>query len=221
MLKYNLKIDINMRYVQSVFSLLIFVLLSVSGCITGNVVKNLDGPFVVTKAVDGDTLDLNDGSRLRFSGINTPETGECYYQEAKEKLKALTFGKEVFLEKDRTDIDKYGRKLRYVYTNESSNLVLVNAVMVEEGYARVYDKYKSDTKRYDELKKFESKAKENNLGVWNCVDNKKDCMYVGSENSDKYHTPDCKFAKKIKAENLVCFNSLEDAGNGGREFSGC
>ncbi|MBS3151757.1 thermonuclease family protein [Candidatus Woesearchaeota archaeon] len=200
---------------------LIFFIVFISGCITGSAVRELEGPFLAVKVVDGDTLDLNDGSRIRMSGINTPETGECYYKEAKEKLAGLVLNKEVHLERDRSDKDKYGRLLRYIYLNESGNEILVNAVLVKGGYARVYDKYKSDTKRYGELKKVEEKAVENRLGVWGCVDNKKNCLYVGSKDSDKYHTPDCKFSKKIKPENLVCFYSIEDAEEDGREFSGC
>ncbi|MBI2507616.1 thermonuclease family protein [Candidatus Woesearchaeota archaeon] len=200
------------------FIFLIFIFLA-SGCITGSTVRELNGPFLVTKVVDGDTLDLSNNERIRMSGINTPETGECYYQEAKKKLAELVLNKEVYVEKDRSDRDKYGRLLRYIYLNET-DLIFVNGVLVENGYARVYDKYKSDTKRYNELKKIEGIAKENNIGVWNCVDNKKDCLYVGSKDSDKFHTPECKFAKKIKPENLVCFYSLEDAEQE-REFSGC
>ena len=205
-----------MKYESLIFLIFIFL---ISGCATGSAVKYLDGPFFVTKVVDGDTLDLNNNERIRMSGINTPETGECYYQEAKDKLTDLVLHKEVYTEKDRSDKDKYGRILRYVYLNETE-LVFVNGALVEGGFARVYDKYKSDTKRYNELKKIESGAKENKLGVWSCVDNKKDCLYVGSEDSDKYHTPECKFAKKIKPENLVCFYSVEDAEEE-REFSGC
>lgn len=37
------------------------------------------------------------------------------------------------------------------------------------------------------------------------------CTYVGSKNSDKYHLPSCQWAKRIKAENMVCFSSIEDA----------
>jgi len=206
-----------MKHCRLIFLIFIFL---VSGCITGSAVRELNGPFLVTKVIDGDTLDLNNDERIRMSGINTPETGECYYQEAKEKLAGLVLNKKVYLETDRSNEDKYGRLLRYIYLNETE-LVFVNGVLVEGGFARVYDKYKSDTKRYNELKKIEDIAKENNIGVWNCVDNKKDCLYVGSKDSDKYHTPECKFAKKIKPENLVCFYSLEEAEQEGREFSGC
>ncbi|MFA6183986.1 MAG: hypothetical protein WC682_02690 [Parcubacteria group bacterium] len=41
------------------------------------------------------------------------------------------------------------------------------------------------------------------------VDSK--CVFVGSKNSTKYHKPDCRWAKNIKPENLVCFSSAEEA----------
>lgn len=37
------------------------------------------------------------------------------------------------------------------------------------------------------------------------------CMFVGSKNSTKYHSPSCSYAKRIKPENRVCFASKEDA----------
>ena len=190
------------------FLLLFLVIVLISGCdsnnITGNIVKeiSLEGPFNVTYIVDGDTLDLEGYGRIRFSGINTPETGECYYQEAKDKLAELILGKEVFVEKDRSDEGKYGRKLRYVYLDD----LMINKYLVENGFAKVYDKYKDDTKRYDELKAVENKE----IGLWVCKDPKEGCLYVGSKNSDKYHLPDCTYAKKIKLENLVCYHSEEE-----------
>lgn len=39
----------------------------------------------------------------------------------------------------------------------------------------------------------------------------KNCAYVGSKNSNKYHLPSCQWAKRIKPENIVCFRSAEDA----------
>ncbi len=39
----------------------------------------------------------------------------------------------------------------------------------------------------------------------------KDCLFVASRNSKKYHTKDCKYGKKIKDSNLVCFKSIEEA----------
>jgi hypothetical protein len=53
-----------------------------------------------------------------------------------------------------------------------------------------------------------SETSKNNL---NLGTDKKDCMFVGSKNSNKYHLPTCRWAKNIKPENLVCFSSAEDA----------
>lgn len=39
----------------------------------------------------------------------------------------------------------------------------------------------------------------------------KNCVFVGSKNSNKYHIPTCRWAKQIKPQNLVCFKSAEDA----------
>jgi len=38
-----------------------------------------------------------------------------------------------------------------------------------------------------------------------------DYKYVGSKNSDKYHYPTCRWARKIKPENLVTFKSAQEA----------
>ena len=203
--------------------MLILTLILITGC-TGNAVKEIEpikeGPFLVTNVIDGDTLDYEGNGetiRVRLSGINTPETGECYYQEAKDKLKELTLNKYIYLEKDKSDTGKYGRELRYVYVDD----IFVNGFLVEYGYARVYDKYSYDTKYYEKLKEIEAFAINDNVGVWSCVDEKATCEYVASKNSDKYHTPSCKYAKKINSENLVCFNSLSEAEESGKEFSGC
>ncbi|QQG38652.1 MAG: thermonuclease family protein [Candidatus Woesearchaeota archaeon] len=147
--------------------LLLFFIVTISGCSTGYVVYDepiLEGPFKVVKVIDGDTLDLNDSVRVRLSGINTPEKGECYYKEAKERLKELTLNKTVFVERDIDNKDRFGRELRYVILGG----VDINAQLVEEGYARVFDKYKDNTKKYDGFKVLESRPKEIGLGVWGC-----------------------------------------------------
>ena len=139
------------------------VFLFISGCGDG-----LEGPFIVQKVIDGDTITLDNSLKVRFSGINTPETGECYYKEAKDYLAGVLLYKEIYLERDRTNIDKYDRLLRYVYFDGN----MVNSALVEGGFAKVFDKYKDDTKRYDELKEIEAVAKGKNRGLWACEDKK-------------------------------------------------
>jgi micrococcal nuclease len=198
---------------KKIIILLILSIFFLSSCsLTSNTIKEpliLEGPYTVTKVIDGDTLDINTSQRIRLSGINTPEIGECYYQEAKDKLTQLTLEKQVYLEKDKTDKGKYGRLLRYIYINNT----LINELLVLEGYAKVYDKYAYDTKRYSQLKKAEEQAKSKKLGVWSCQDKKQNCLYVGSKKSDKYYPPECKWAKRIKPENLICFKSEKEVQN--------
>ena len=92
----------------------------------------------VTKAIDGDTIEIEGGQHVRYIGIDTPELYhptkpvQCFGREAMEKNKKLVEGKTVRLEKDVSDTDKYGRLLRYVYVNN----LLVNDYLVKEGYAK-------------------------------------------------------------------------------------
>ncbi|MFH1972292.1 MAG: thermonuclease family protein [archaeon] len=132
----------------------LILLLLLSAC------TQLEGPYLVTKVIDGDTIDIETGDRIRFSGINTPETDECYYQEAKDEVKELILNKHIYLERDIDNKGKYGRLLRYIYLNDT----MINAYLVQEGYAKVYDKYNETTKYYKELKQLEDKSK----GLWLC-----------------------------------------------------
>ncbi len=167
---------------------------------------DLEGPYRVIKVIDGDTIILNNSERVRFSGINAPEVGECFYEEAKHRLEGLILNKDIFLERDRTDKDKYGRLLRYVYFNKS----LVNLFLVQEGFVKVYHKYKSDTKRYEKLKEIEDESKLFNKGLWNCKKKENKCLYVRSKKTKIYHKPNCKWAKRIKPQNKVCYTKKEE-----------
>lgn len=73
-----------------------------------------DPTYLVTSVVDGDTLDLANGERVRLVGIDTPEVGECGYEKARDRLVALVEGERVTLAESDEDRDRYGRLLRYV-----------------------------------------------------------------------------------------------------------
>jgi len=72
------------------------------------------GMFVVSRVIDGDTVELNTGDDVRMVGIDTPERGECGYAEATTNLVRLVAGKQVSLGVSDEDHDRYGRLLRYV-----------------------------------------------------------------------------------------------------------
>jgi micrococcal nuclease len=85
---------------------------------------------LVTRVVDGDTVDLQDGARVRYIGVDTPERGQDYYQEATEFNRTRVEGKRVELVYDQECQDRYGRLLAYVCAGgEMINEALVAACL--------------------------------------------------------------------------------------------
>lgn len=70
--------------------------------------------YLVTRVIDGDTVELGNGESVRVVGIDTPERGECGYAEATANLQRLALGKRVRLGDSDEDRDRYGRLLRYL-----------------------------------------------------------------------------------------------------------
>ena len=116
---------------------------------------------LVVQVIDGDTIELQDGSRVRYLGIDTPETDEYYYAEATAKNRELVDGKIVELQRGERDRDEYDRLLRYVYIDG----VFVNAELVAQGYATAYI-FDPDERYSQILVQLEQYAKMKKRGLW-------------------------------------------------------
>jgi len=116
---------------------------------------------LVVRVIDGDTLELADGCRVRYLGIDAPELGEPYANEATAKNKQLVEGKIIELQQGKRDQDEYGRLLRYVYVNG----VFVNAELVAQGYATAYI-FDPDERYSQVLVQLEQYAKMRKRGLW-------------------------------------------------------
>jgi len=116
---------------------------------------------LVTSVIDGDTIELADGRRVRYLGIDTPESGEYYAAEATARNKELVEGKRVELQRGKRDQDEYGRLLRYVYIDG----VFVNAELIVQGYATAYI-FDPDDRYSQILVQLEQYAKMKNRGLW-------------------------------------------------------
>lgn len=116
---------------------------------------------LVTSVIDGDTVELADGRRVRYLGIDTPESGEYYAEEATARNKELVEGKTVELQRGKRDQDEYGRLLRYVYIDG----VFVNAELIVQGYATAYI-FDPDDRYSQILVQLEQYAKMKNRGLW-------------------------------------------------------
>jgi len=149
-----------------VFSLTIFLVVNKTTFVSEKIYKAYSEteelPQTVVRVIDGDTFVLLNGRVVRLIGINTPEYGQPYYEEATNKLAELVEGKNVTLEIDITNTDNYGRLLRYVYVDDT----FVNLIMVKEGHAKVLIIYPDD-KYAKELKEAMLEAREKRLGIWN------------------------------------------------------
>jgi len=97
--------------------------------------KSSAGTWAVTKVVDGDTIWVSrDGAsrKVRFIGIDPPETDQCGFTEARNALRGLLGGQRVTLTAGaKTDVDRYGRLLRYVDVNGVDS----GLRLIKQGYA--------------------------------------------------------------------------------------
>lgn len=131
---------------------------------------------VVSRVVDGDTVVLSDGRRVRFIGVDSPESTtkiEPYGKEASNFTKDRLMGKTVYLEKDVSETDKYGRLLRYVWLSVPKGIndgeirsKMFNAILVLEGYAQS-GTYPPDVKYQEYLTKYNAEARKAGKGLWN------------------------------------------------------
>ena len=121
----------------------------------------------VSKVVDGDTITMSNGEKVRLIQIDTPELAskECYGIQAKSELtKLLSQATEVSLTSDPNldEVDKYGRSLRYVFVGNTN----LNLKLVEIGAAAPYF-YRGEKGIYAaQFLKAAQTAQKRKLGMW-------------------------------------------------------
>lgn len=137
--------------------------------------------ILAKRVIDGDTIQLETGERVRLIGIDTPEMHESnkLYRDSQrtqqdistiqklgrrayEFTRNLVEGKRVSLEFDIEKHDKYGRLLAYVYLK---NGTFVNAEIVRQGYASLMT-IPPNVKYSDLFLKLYREARENRRGLW-------------------------------------------------------
>jgi len=149
----------------------------------------------VIRTIDGDTIEveLEDGTeaKIRMIGVDTPESTiqhEPYGEEASNFTKERLEGKEIYLEKDVSDTDKYGRLLRYVWleppkkiSEDEIRTKMFNAILLLEGYAQVAT-YPPDVKYVNYFTTFQEEARNADKGLW-AIDSSSTTTLVSDEDS--------------------------------------
>ena len=103
---------------------------------------------VVVRVLDGDTVELEGGEKVRYIGADTPEKGQDGFAEATDFNISMVKGKEVHLEYDEQCRDKYKRLLAYVCVDDT----MVNEELIRQGHAKTLH-IKPNTCNKDELDK--------------------------------------------------------------------
>lgn len=127
----------------------------------------------VVSVIDGDTIILNDKNHLRYIGIDTPELHhpkmklQCFGEEAKIVNQKLVEGKEIIMEKDFSNVDRYKRLLRYVWVKQdgTESALFVNDYLVRQGFAHA-STFPPDVKYAKQFIEAETEARENKRGLW-------------------------------------------------------
>ena len=124
----------------------------------------------VARIIDGDTIELVGGERVRYLMVNTPETtggeDECYGANAVTFNTDLVLGKTVELRHDVACRDTYGRTLAYVTVSDRE----VNALLIERGYACVQHIPPNGDDRAEEFEALEDAARIARRGLWGACD---------------------------------------------------
>jgi micrococcal nuclease len=167
----------------------------------------------VVRVIDGDTLELAGGRRVRLLGIDAPEMAhdgrpaDFLAHKAKAVLSELTLNQKVHLEYDRLRYDPYGRLLAYVFLPDHR---LVNAEMVRRGLASVYSI--APNLRYQKvLLAAQQEAIGAERGVWRQRLKADEPFYLGNRHTLRLHRPKCPLGARMAPANRVRFSSLKDA----------
>jgi micrococcal nuclease len=168
---------------------------------------------LVVRIVDGDTLMLAGGVKVRVLGIDAPEMerdgrpADFLAHKAKATLGELTLNRKIGLTYDRLRYDHYGRLLAYLWLPDHT---LVNAELVRQGLARAY--LIAPNLRYQkDLLTAQQEAIQAQRGVWQQLLKQDESNYLGNRHTLRLHRPQCSLAAHMAKANRVRFTSLKEA----------
>lgn len=164
---------------------------------------------ICTNVVDGDTIYLDNGEKVRFVGVNTPERGVEGYITSKNFVQKLCLNKKVGLDiDDSKHNDKYGRTLAVVIV-DGKNL---NEMLLKEGLAEVMYIPPSEFYPYSWADSSTHIPNSYNTLINTNKDTSSDSgNYIGNSNSGKFHKITCKWGQKTAEHNRVYFSSRNAA----------
>lgn len=193
---------------------------------------------IVQKVISGNSIKLSNGLKIKLLGINVPSPNEeekglkCFGTYSKKYLEHLILYKQIFLEKDISDLNKQKELQRYVYLphyNKAQTQTFINQKMIEEGFAKS-NWPNRDEKFKKQFEKIQKEVYKNPKGAWvYCLseilnpqnpkieekETDNACPIKGNISGSKktYHTPASGWYKRLQYEQ--CFQTEDEAKNAG------
>lgn len=165
---------------------------------------------VVAEVYDGDTFVMSDGRKVRIAGIDTPEAGEKFHDEAKAYLSELIYDKEITLVSIPAGQDRYGRILAEVLIDT----VNIGLALIKKGFAQLY-LFGDDSYLKDKYLPYLKEAIYQKNGIWGQKPPKPEDYYIRVKGSYRFHRPLCPSLKDANPKNLRRINTrLECVENG-------
>ncbi len=164
--------------------------------------------FRVVRVIDGDTVELVGGDRLRLLAIDSPERGEPFYAAAKDYLAALVLDSTLDITYSERRRDRYGRILAYVWLDT----VMVNERMLSAGLANLYifEDNLGDRDQMARLLAAQNRALDAGAGIWS-YPVAEEPFYLSAENSLRFHRPDCPAVARLDPARAVRYRTREEA----------
>lgn len=155
-----------MGKLRGIAALCAIALLSLGCADTAGPSTPSDGQHVkIAYVIDGDTVELDNGRRVRYLGINTPERGQPFYKEATEANRRLAEGQAAWMVLDTQPTDRFGRTLAYLWIQDR----FVNLELVSQGYANAYTE-PPNVRYSEEILAAEQEARNAQAGLWALAD---------------------------------------------------
>lgn len=163
---------------------------------------------VVTAVIDGDTVILRTGARVRYLGVDSPEIGhdaepaDCYGAAAKKTNEKMVLGRRVFLKYGRPETDSHGRLLAYVFLQDGT---CVNLELLRSGNAFVY----RTSEGFQMLRQFTEVQREaisERRGLWGACPTRPEAVYFGNRRTFVLHREGCDLGRDMSKHNRRRFS---------------
>jgi len=161
--------------------------------------------IVVEWIIDGDTFIMSDGSKIRISGIDTPEQGESLCAAAGAFLSDLILNKQVTI-KRLAGGDRYGRLLAEVFVDT----IDVGARILRAGLGYLY-LFDDNVYLRDRYLKMQISAMDEHRGIWSLPPPQAEDFYCQVKGSFRFHRPLCTSIKNVQRRKMKTFKNRDEA----------